>query len=117
VGQQQRREGGELDGEVAIGDAVQGVASSVRSKPRARAVCLAVDGEGRAGQGRGAEGALVHAPAAVQQASVVALEHLVPGQQVMAEGHRLRDLQVRKAGHDRVRVLFRRDPRCRAAGA
>ena len=34
------------------------------------------------------------------EAAAVALEHLEIGQQVMAEGDRLGDLQVRKAGHD-----------------
>ena len=33
---------------------------------------------------------------------MVAREHLEPGQQVVAEGHRLRGLQVSEAGHDGV---------------
>ena len=54
--------------------------------------------------------------------AAVALEHLVIGEQVMAEGHRLRDLQVGEARHDRLGVALRqreqrlleRDPAARA---
>ena len=44
-------------------------------------------------------------------------EHRFIGEQVMAQGHRLRDLQMRVTGHDRVGVLFCEvDQRC-AQGA
>ncbi len=53
-----------------------------------------------------AERQSVHALAAVGEALGVAREHRLVGQEVMAERHRLRDLQVREAGHDRVGVLL-----------
>ena len=49
----------------------------------------------------------VDAPAAVGEALAVAREHRLVGQQVVAERDRLRDLQVREAGHDRVGVPLR----------
>ncbi len=64
-----------------------------------------VDGKGRAGQGRGAQRAFVHAGAGVGKASCVAAEHLDIGHQVVAEGHRLGGLQVGEARHQGVGVL------------
>jgi hypothetical protein len=63
---------------------------------------LAVDREGRAGAGARAERALL---GLVHQAEAVLLEHLDVAHQHVAEQHRLRALQVRVEGHDRVAVL------------
>ena len=57
--------------------------------------------------------------ATIHQALVViALEHLEPGQQVMTESHRLRDLQVSETGHDGIGLAgrqFRRHPNKRCS--
>ena len=60
-----------------------------RSKPSAAAVVVPVDREGRAGERRGAQRALVQPRAGVAEAAAVAAEHLDIGQQMVAEGHRL----------------------------
>src|SRR3569832_1187754 len=60
----------------------------------------AVDGITRAGERRCTERQHVHAFAAIGKTGAVARDHLEPREQVMAEGDRLRDLQVREAGHD-----------------
>ncbi len=93
--------GAEFDGEVAIGDAVQRVAGN-RFETQQLAGDFPLDRVGGAGQCGRAERHAVGALAAVDQALVVAAEHLEPGQQVMAEGHRLGGLQVGEAGHDGV---------------
>src|SRR3569832_1726695 len=62
----------------------------------------AVDGITRAGERRRTERQHVHAFAAIGKTGAVARDHLEPREQVMAEGDRLRDLQVREAGHDGV---------------
>ena len=70
-----------------------------RSKPSAAAVACAVDRKRGAGERRGAERAFVEPAPAIGKPAAVAPEHLDIGQQVMAEGHRLGDLQMRVAGH------------------
>ena len=60
----------------------------------------------RAGQRRGAERQFVQPRAAVAQAAAVAAEHLDIGQQMMAEGDRLRRLQMGEARHDGRGVFF-----------
>ena len=77
-----------------------------RSKPSAAAVIVAVDRERRAGERAGAERALVEPPPAIGKPAAVAPEHLDIGQQMMTERHRLRDLQMREAGHHRRRLCF-----------
>jgi hypothetical protein len=100
-----RRAGGRqgFQREIARRDAVQRVGGRpVEAEGGGRRV--PVDGEGRAGQGRGAQRALVHPRPGVGEAAGVAAEHLHIGHHVVAEGHRLGRLQVREAGHQRVRV-------------
>ena len=70
-----------------------------RSKPSAAAVASRSIGKRGAGERGGAERAFVEAPAAIGEAAAVAPEHLDIGQQVVAERHRLGDLQMREAGH------------------
>ncbi len=71
-----------------------------------RHVC-AIDRIGRAGQRSCAERQTIDAPARVEQPLAVALEHLDIGEQVMAESHRLRHLQVGEARHHGVRMARR----------
>src|SRR3569832_419603 len=57
----------------------------------------AVDGITRAGERRRTERQHVHAFAAIGKTGAVARDHLEPREQVMAEGDRLRDLDVPRA--------------------
>jgi hypothetical protein len=75
---------------------------AISSKAQLPRDALAVDRKRRPGECRCAERQAVGALAAIGEALEVAREHRVIGQQVVAEGHRLRDLQVREARHDRV---------------
>ena len=99
VGHQQRGEGAELDREIAVGDRVEAVARGCAEAELGRGE-FAVDRIAGSGERRGAEWRDVHARAAVEQARVVALQHLVPCQHVVTEGHGLGGLQVREARHD-----------------
>ena len=65
---------------------------------------VAIDREGGAGQRGGTQRALVEPGARIGEPAAVAREHLDIGQQMVAEGHRLRRLQVGEARHDRVEV-------------
>jgi hypothetical protein len=105
VHHQQRTGGGEFDGEVAIRHGVERVFAD-RLETELGGDGLAVDRIGRAGQRGGAQRQAVDALAAVGEALAVAAEHLEVGQHVVAEGHRLRHLQVGEAGHRRGRLLF-----------
>lgn len=69
---------------------------------------LAVDRERRAGQRSGAQRQVIDPAAAVGKARAVAAQHLEIRQQMVAEGHRLRHLQVREAGQGCVDVGFGR---------
>ena len=53
----------------------------------------------------------------IGEAAAVARQHLDIGEQMMAEGHRLRALQMREAGHDRVGIAPRPSSASAAAGA
>ena len=87
------------------------------SKPSSRATRVAVDREAGAGERRGAQRQPVDPLAAVGQPFAVAREHLDVGEQVVAEGHRLRDLQVREARHDERGVARRPGRAARARSA
>jgi hypothetical protein len=63
---------------------------------------MAVDREGGAGKRGGAERAFVEALARIAEAAAIARQHLDIGQQMMAEGHRLRRLQMGEARHHRA---------------
>ena len=58
------------------------------------------------GERSGAERRLVQAPAAIGKPPPVAPDHLDISQQMMAEGDRLRHLQVGEARHDGGHVLL-----------
>ena len=76
-----------------------------RSKPERGGGRGAVDRKAGARERGGAERRFVEAAARIGKAAAVAAEHFDIGEQMMAERHRLRDLQVRKAGHDAVRMF------------
>jgi hypothetical protein len=100
------RGGGQaLQREVAVRHRVQ----RIRHRPveaQVRGRRMAIDGEGRSGQGRGAQRVLVHPLARIGEAAGVAPEHLDIGHQMMTEGHRLGGLQMGEAGHEVARMLF-----------
>ena len=61
---------------------------------------LAIDRIGRAGERRRAERGFVEPLARIGEPAAVAPEHFDIGEEVMAERHRLRALQMRETGHD-----------------
>ena len=97
---------GDLDAEIAVGDAVQAVgAGAVKAEHLRRE--LPVDRVGGPGQRAGAERAVVqHAGEGVLQAAIVAQQHPGVGHQLVAHRHGLGALQVGVAGHDAAGVLF-----------
>ncbi len=102
---QQRAGSGELDGEVAIRHGIERILADALEAELGSDE-FAVDRVGRASQRGGAERKAVDALAGIGETLGVAAEHFEVGQHVVAESHRLRDLQVRKAGHGRRRFLF-----------
>ncbi len=101
----QRRAGAELDGEIAIRHRVERVlAHAVETQFTGDA--LAIDRVSGAGHRRRAQRQHVEPPAAIAKARGVTLHHLEVGQQVMRETHRLRHLQMRVAGHERIDVML-----------
>ena len=61
---------------------------------------------GGACQGAGAQRTVVHALPAVLQTEQIPAEHLEIGSEMMGQGHRLSLLQMGKAGHEGLRILF-----------
>ncbi len=112
----QRGGGAEFDGEVAVRHRIQRVAAHAVEAQLLRDE-FAVDRVARAGQRGGAQRQAVDPLAGVEHALGVAREHLDIGQQVVAEHHRLRDLQVREAGDDGVGVLLGQVQQGAAQGA
>ena len=92
--------------EIAVGDGVERVRHRPRKAERLRGHA-AIDRERRAGQRGGAERAFVEAGPRIGEAAAVARRHLHIGEQMMAEGHRLRGLQMGEARHHRVGILQR----------
>ena len=78
-----------------------------RSKPSAFAVMSRSIGNDGAGERGGAERGFVQPLARVAQAAAVARRHLDIGEQMMAEGHRLRGLQMGEARHHGAGMLQR----------
>src|SRR5574337_1593178 len=93
-----RREGRELEREVAVADRVQAVVAQAVEAERARHA-FAIERVTGAGQRRGPERQAVDPPPQVGEAFGVAREHLDVGQQVVREAHRLSHLQVGETGH------------------
>ena len=100
---QHRRRHAGVEREVPVADRVQRVAARRREAQQLRRV-LPVQRIARAGQRAGAQRRVVGTRARVGQPQPVPPQHLVPGQQVVAQGHRLRRLQVREARHHGVRL-------------
>ena len=95
----------QLDAEIPVGDAVDGVgAGGVKAQFLRR--IEPVQRIGGTGQGAGAQGALgVHPCGGVLHAAQVPQQHPGVGHELVAEGHRLGPLQVGVAGHDIVGAL------------
>ena len=95
----------ELKREVAVGNRVQTVRhGAIKAKRQCR--CGAVNREGCSRKCGRAQGGLVQPAAAIGKAAAVALCHFIIGHQMMAKRNRLRDLQMREAGHDAVGMFF-----------
>ena len=105
-----------LEREVAVGDGVERIGGGPREAERLGGR-VAVDGEARAGERRGAERTLVEPPARIREAAAVAGQHLDIGEQMMAEGDGLGGLQMGEARHDRGGVVERLVRPAPAAGA
>ena len=88
-----------LEREVAIGDAVERIGGRPVEVKRLRGH-VAVDRERGAGERGGAKRTFVEALARVLEAPRVAPQHLDIGHEMMAEGDRLRRLQMGEARHD-----------------
>ncbi len=106
--------GREFDREIAIGNGVEGIGSK-RLEAELLGNPLPIDRIAGAGERSAAQGQAVDPTPAIAEAFGVAGQHRFVGEQVMAEGHRLGNLQVGQARHDRGSVLLRevdeRDPK------
>ena len=105
MGAGERGGGEELDREIAVGHGVERICRRPVEAERGRGR-VAVDRKRGAGERGGAERAFVEAPPAIGEPPAVAPDHLDIGHQVMAERHRLGDLQMGKAGHHRIGMRF-----------
>ena len=91
--------------EIARRDRVHGIAHRPGEAQAARGH-VAVDGKGGARQRGGAQRRFIQPLARILETAAVAREHFHIGQQVMAEGDRLRRLHMGEAGHDGGDMLF-----------
>ena len=103
---QQRTGGEKLHAEVTVGHAVQTVQRHLREAQLLRLV-YPVNGEGGARQRTAPDGGHVHALGRVVQTADIPLKHHGVGHEMVAEGDRLRPLQVGVTGHDGGLVLLR----------
>ena len=87
--------------EVAVGYGVERIGHRPVEAERLRGH-VAVERKRGAGKRRGAERRFVQPLARVGKPAAVARRHLDIGEQMMAEGHRLRRLQMGEAGHHRA---------------
>ena len=95
----------ELKREVAVGNRVQTVRhGAVKAKRQCR--CGAINWKGCPRKCGRAQGGLVQPAAAIGKAAAIALCHFIIGHQVVAERHRLGDLQMREARHDAIGMFF-----------
>ncbi len=101
-----RSRGQIIEREVAVGDAVEAVRRRPIEAERLRRR-VAVDRKASAGERRASERTLVHPRPRGCEPQGVPPQHLEIREQMMTERHRLRDLQMRESGHDRLGMLFR----------
>ena len=101
-----RRGGERLHHEVAVGHGVERIRGRPVEAERLRGH-LAVERKRRAGERRGAERAFIQPLARIGEAAAVARRHLDESEKMMAEGDRLRGLQMRQPRHDRVGMFQR----------
>ena len=101
-----RRGGKRLHDEVAVGDGVERIRRRPVEAERLRRH-VAVEIERGAGKRGGAERRFVQPSARVGKAAAVARRHFHIGEQMMAEGDRLRRLQMRQPRHHRAGMLQR----------
>ena len=94
------RRGEELDRKIAVRNSVERVGRGAVEAER-RGGRVAIDRKRGAGERRCTERRLVEPAPAIGEAAAVAADHLDIGHQMMAEGHRLGDLQMSIAGHHR----------------
>ena len=87
-----------LKREVAIGHRVERIGRRSRKAERLRRG-VAIDGEAGAGERRSTQGQFVEPCLRVGEPSPVAAEHLGISEKMMAEGDRLRGLQMGEARH------------------
>ena len=87
-----------LQHEVAVGDRVERIRHRPVEAERLRGH-VAVERERGAGERGGAERRFVEPLARIGEAAAVARRHLDIGEEMVAEGHRLRGLQMREARH------------------
>ncbi len=116
VSHHQRRRGGEFDGKVAIRHRIERVLAD-RLEAQLLSGERAVDRVTGARERRRAQRQAVDAAPAVGHAFGVAREHFEVGEQVVAEGDRLRHLQVGETGHHRVGVALGQIQQRSLAGA
>ena len=100
----------ELDGEIAVADRVQTVLTDLRRAVRVHHAqraghAFAVQRIRGACQRRRAQWQAVGACTHFQQTFLVTRKHFHISQQMVSKAHRLRDLQMREAGHDGLRVM------------
>ena len=91
---------------IAVGDGVERIRHRPRKTERLRGHA-AIDRERRSGKRGGAERAFVEPRPRIGEAAAVARRHLDIGEQMMAEGHGLRRLQMGETRHYRVGILQR----------
>ena len=101
-----RRGGERLEREVAVGDAVERIGGRPVEAERLGGH-VAVDRERGSGERRRAKRTFVEALARVPETPRVARQHLDIGHEMMAEGDRLRRLQMGEARHDNCRAFER----------
>ena len=102
----ERARGDQLEREVAIADGIERVMRDLGEAERVRRV-LPIDRMRRRGERARTERGLVGAKRSVGDAAAIAIEHALVGEQVMREPHRLRALEVRVTGHQRLDVIAR----------
>ena len=101
----QRRSRHKFNGEIAVGNRVERILANAVEAQFFRNV-FAVDWITGARQSSRTQRRSVHPFAAIEQARFITRKHFHVGHHVVAECHRLRDLQMGESRHDGIGVLF-----------